>query len=98
VNLKTSSEKMRADSAGMETPIDIDDWIDVGVYGKDSKGKDSLLYLHKHRISKKENTFTITVPAKPTKAGIDPLHKLIDRHSSDNTKSLVRITEKKKPA
>jgi hypothetical protein len=97
VNLKTSSEKMRADSAGMETPIDIDDWIDVGVYGKDTKGKDSLLYLKKHRISKKENTFTITVPAKPTKAGIDPLHMLIDRHSSDNTKSLVRRTDKKKP-
>jgi ABC-2 type transport system permease protein len=98
VNLKTSSEKMRADSAGMETPIDIDDWIDVGVYGKDSNGKDSLLYLQKHRISKKENAFTISVPVKPTRAGIDPLHKLIDRHSSDNTKSLVRRTEKKKPA
>jgi ABC-2 type transport system permease protein len=90
VTLKTTSEKIRADSSGMETPYDIDDWIDVGVYGRSKNGKDSLLYLRKHRIRTKENTFTITVPQKPTRGGIDPLHKLIDRHSSDNTKGLVR--------
>jgi ABC-2 type transport system permease protein len=93
VSLTTSSEKMRADSAGMETPIGIDDWIDIGVYGKNKAGKDSLLYLRKHHITGKENTYTITVSQKPLKAGIDPLHKLIDRHSSDNTKGLVRKTK-----
>lgn len=90
VTLKTSSEKMRADSTGMETPVEIDDWIDVGVYGRNEKGEEKLLYLKKHHITKKENTFVITVKQKPSKAGIDPLHKLIDRHSGDNTKSLTR--------
>jgi hypothetical protein len=90
VTLKTSAEKLRADSTGMETPIPISDWIDIGVYGKDDKGKDKLIYLKKHKITQKENTFTISVSERPRKAGIDPLHKLIDRHSGDNTKSLVK--------
>ncbi len=90
VTLKVSAEKMRADSTGLESSIAINDWIDIGVYGKNKAGKDSLLYLKKHKITQKENTFTITVKDKPRKAGIDPLHKLIDRHSDDNTKGLVK--------
>lgn len=90
VKLYVSAEKLRADSTGMESPIAINDWIDIGIYGRNKAGKDSLLYLQKHKITKKENSYTISVSHKPTKAGIDPLHKLIDRHSNDNTKSLVR--------
>lgn len=90
VTLKVSAEKMRADSTGMETPIAINDWIDIGVYGKDEKKKDKLIYLQKHKITEKENTFVIKVNQQPRKAGIDPLHKLIDRHSDDNTKSVVK--------
>ncbi|MFM9838947.1 MAG: ABC transporter permease/M1 family aminopeptidase [Cyclobacteriaceae bacterium] len=90
VTLKVSAEKMRADSTGLESPVAMNDWIDIGVYGKNKAGKDSLLYLQKHKITKKENQFKITVKSKPRKAGIDPLHKLIDRHSNDNTKGLVK--------
>ncbi len=90
VTLSFSSEKMRADSTGLETPVPVNDWIDIGIYGKNDKGKDKLIYLKKHKIKQKENTFTIMVHEKPTKAGIDPLHKLIDRHSDDNTKGLVK--------
>lgn len=88
VTLKTSSEKMRADSTGMTTPIEINDWIDIGIYGRDDKGEEKLIYLQKHLVTQKENTFVINVKQKPSKAGIDPLHKLIDRHTSDNTKGL----------
>jgi aminopeptidase N len=90
VTLYTSAEKLRADSTGLETPLAINDWIDVGVYGKNKAGQDSLLYLKKHKITKKENEFKILVKSKPRKAGIDPLHKLIDRHSNDNSKGLVK--------
>lgn len=90
ITLKVSAEKLRADSTGMETPVAINDWIDIGVYGKDEQKKDKLIYLQKHKITQKENTFTIRVDQRPRKAGIDPLHKLIDRHSSDNTKSVVK--------
>ncbi len=90
VTFKVSAEKLKADSTGMETPVAINDWIDIGIYGKNMAGKDSLIYLKKHKITQKENDFRINVKSKPRKAGIDPLHKLIDRHSDDNTKSLVK--------
>lgn len=90
VTLKLSTEKLRADSTGIETNIPINDWIDIGVYGKNKSGKDSLIYLQKHKFTQKENEVKIKVSSKPRKAGIDPLHKLIDRHSDDNTKALVK--------
>lgn len=89
VTLNVSAEKVRADSTGIENPIEVNDWIDIGVYGRNKAGKDSLIYLRKHKITKKENEFKILVKSKPRKAGIDPLHKLIDRHSTDNTKGLI---------
>lgn len=91
VTLNVSSEKVRADSTGTETPIAVADWIDIGVYGKNKANKDSLIYLRKHKITKKTNVFKVVVPVKPRKAGIDPLHKLIDRHSDDNTKFLTEV-------
>jgi ABC-2 type transport system permease protein len=90
VTLKVTAEKFRADSTGLETSIPVNDWIDIGVYGKNIAGKDSLVYLKKHKISQKENEYKITVKSRPRKAGIDPLHKLIDRHSNDNTKGLIK--------
>jgi ABC-2 type transport system permease protein len=95
VTLKISAEKLRADSSGMETNIPINDWIDIGIYGRDEKGKDKFIYLKKHKITQKENTFKIIVNEKPRKGGIDPLHKLIDRHSGDNTKGLVKKRDEK---
>ncbi|MEM9326496.1 MAG: hypothetical protein AAGA85_12605, partial [Bacteroidota bacterium] len=52
-----------------------------------SKGKDSLLYLQKHPITDNETEITVTVGAKPTKGGIDPLNKFIDRNPDDNVKT-----------
>ncbi len=37
--------------------------------------------LQRHRI---RQTITVTVPRRPARAGIDPLHKLIQREASDN--------------
>ena len=62
----------------------MDDWIDIGVLGKDNK----ILSMQKYRITKPEETFEVVVNTKPEKAGIDPLNKLIDRNPKDNTKSL----------
>jgi hypothetical protein len=93
LTLTVSSEKIRADSAGVETRIPVNDWIDIGVYGKDDNGKDKLIYLKKHKITMTDNTFTIFLRQKPQKAGIDPLHKLIDRNSTDNTVVATQFIE-----
>jgi len=90
VTLTLNSEKFRADSSGNQVPIKLNEWIDVGVYGKDAKGDDKLLYLKKHHFIKKDNILKISVKEEPTKAGIDPINILIDRHSSDNVKILSR--------
>ncbi|WP_421875991.1 ABC transporter permease/M1 family aminopeptidase [Marinoscillum sp.] len=95
VDLTVSTIKYQADSQGNEEAQELKDWIDIGVFAEGSDGKDSLIYLQKHQITQEENTFTITVGAKPAKAGIDPINKLIDRNPKDNVKT---VTEKEEEA
>jgi len=91
VTIPVDAQKYRADSLGKETPIPIDDWIDIGVIGKTSAKEDTLLYLQKHRINKQNKRFTVYVSELPVQAGIDPINKLIDRNPEDN---LARVIEK----
>ncbi len=88
VQLKVIAEKYRADTLGKETPIEINDWVDIGVYGEPEEGKKygKLLYLKREKINQKEQSFEIMVNEKPYEAGIDPNHLLIDRMPSDNVK------------
>jgi hypothetical protein len=84
VSLRVGSRKVLADSIGRETELPLADWIDIGIYGNDSDGTEKLLYLQKHKITRKEQEISVTVRGRPVRAGIDPLHKLIDRHPDDN--------------
>ncbi|MFK7937127.1 MAG: M1 family aminopeptidase, partial [Saprospiraceae bacterium] len=84
VTIDVNALKYRADSLGNETKIPIRDWIDVGVYTRGESGKDSLVYLKKHLIDQEEMQIAVMVDALPTKAGIDPINKLVDRNSGDN--------------
>ncbi|MDI6740509.1 MAG: hypothetical protein QME74_09120 [Candidatus Edwardsbacteria bacterium] len=77
-------KKLRADSLGAESKVPVKDYIDIGVLGKDDKE----LFLKKYIIDKPKMKFDVTMDEKPVKAGIDPWHKLIDKHSSDN---LVKV-------
>lgn len=86
VDLSIDAKKLRADSAGNEKEITFNDYIDVGVYTEGQKGKDSLIYIERKKIKPGNNRFEIMVSKKPNKAGVDPLHKLIDRDVEDNTK------------
>lgn len=67
------------------------DYIDVGIYTEeeiDGKKQEKLIYLKKYKIQEILTDFEIEVNQKPTRVGIDPLNKLIDRNSNDNRKSL----------
>jgi ABC-2 type transport system permease protein len=81
VTLSAFARKLRADSLGKETDAPLHDWIDIGVLDADNKP----LYLEKRKIESAENEFIITVDERPTRAGIDPYNKLIDRRPNDNT-------------
>ncbi|MCE7041418.1 M1 family aminopeptidase [Dyadobacter sp. CY312] len=87
VTLDYSAQKLRADSLGNETPVKLNDWVWIGVFGKDGEKKDDkLLYYQRYKINKEKGSVTVMVKEKPTKAGIDPLNLLIDRHVKDNVK------------
>ncbi|MGE5733349.1 MAG: M1 family aminopeptidase [Gemmatimonas sp.] len=93
VDLYVTAKKLRADSLGKETEQSMSDWIDIGVFDKAPAKRDPKidekvgvpLYLEKHRIKSGAQTIRVVVDRKPYRAGIDPLHKLIDRITTDNT-------------
>jgi aminopeptidase N len=88
VTLQVESEKFRADSTGLETPIPINDYIEIGVYreAEDDEKFGAPIHTEWKRITQKENTFTIIVDEEPYEAGIDPRYLLVDRVPGDNVK------------
>ncbi|MEQ9423461.1 MAG: M1 family aminopeptidase [Cyclobacteriaceae bacterium] len=87
IELTVSTKKFEADSLGNTYELPLIDWVDIGVYGENEDGDDKLLYLKKHKMDQHEKTFMIEVEEEPSKAGIDPLIKLIDRNPDDNVKA-----------
>ncbi|MFL6246907.1 MAG: ABC transporter permease/M1 family aminopeptidase [Thermoanaerobaculia bacterium] len=81
VTLDVVGQKVRADSLGAETPTPMNDFIEVGVF---AEGKDDPLYLTRHRIRTGQQTIRIIVPQAPSRAGLDPYRKLIERERDDN--------------
>lgn len=90
VTFKINSQKLYADSLGMESNAEyVADFIDIGVFAEDDRDENGRtrtnpIYLQKHKISPGESTLTIKVKGLPAKAGIDPYNKLIDRVPDDN--------------
>ena len=85
VTLTVGAKKLRADGAGRETEVPMDEWTEIGVFAAgegDALGEP--LYLERHRIRRGEQTIRITVHREPARAGIDPYRKLIDRQRDDN--------------
>jgi hypothetical protein len=86
VEIVVACRKLRAGELGEETEVPLNDLVDFGVL--DAKG--NVLVLEKHRVTTAESTFTLHVTEQPGSAGVDPLHKLIDRLPADNTRPAVR--------
>lgn len=94
VTITARTRKLRADGEGVETEVPIDDWIDVGIFGRTSQAAagstDAVLFLHKQHVTGPEVTVTATVDGVPLRAGIDPYNVLIDRTPGDNVRSVIR--------
>lgn len=82
VQLEIETSKFRTNAEGIENKIAIHDWIDIGVYAENTG---ELLYLKKYKITEDTTTLEIIVDQKPSRAGVDPLLKLIDIDGDDNT-------------
>ena len=83
VTLTTQARKVKADGNGNETHVPLNDYIEIGVF-KGKKDEEQPLYLKKEKLTQEQNTFEITVNEMPTRAGIDPYNKLVDRIVDDN--------------
>ncbi|WP_323756007.1 ABC transporter permease/M1 family aminopeptidase [Roseivirga sp.] len=90
VTFDINSQKLYADSAGMESKAEyLGDFIDIGVFSEDDKDENgrtrtNSIYLQKHKISPGQTSLTVRVKGVPVRAGIDPYNKLIDRMPDDN--------------
>jgi hypothetical protein len=87
VTLHVDASKARADSVGRQTPIPMDDLVEIGVFAGEASGEHGPgepLYLRQHRVRSGKQTITVTVPRRPTRAGIDPYRTLIERERDDN--------------
>jgi ABC-2 type transport system permease protein len=83
VTLVVESHKMKSDGSGNETAMKVNDLVDIGVF-TGSKDQEKPLYFQKHWVHDGRQTFDIVVDQMPSRAGIDPLNKLIDRNGDDN--------------
>ncbi len=88
VTLDVQARKVQADGNGAESPMPLADYIEIGVF-KGKKDEEQPLYLKKEKLTRERQTFVVTVDQPPTRAGIDPYNKLIDRISDDNMIDVV---------
>jgi ABC-2 type transport system permease protein len=86
VRFTLETHKLRADGAGAEREIPIDDWIDIAVFGEggDGEARGPVLFIEGRRIAASPVAFEIVVDRRPAWVAIDPYYKLIDRDRDDN--------------
>ena len=60
------------------------DYVDIGVFNG-TADDERPLYMNRVKLTQEHQRFTIIVSERPTRAGIDPYNKLIDRDAEDNT-------------
>ena len=84
VTIEVMANKFLADSLGKESPLQMNDYVDIGVLGAGEKYAEKQLFLQKYKVKNGKNTFEVIVAEEPKKAGIDVYNKLIDRDSDDN--------------
>jgi ABC-2 type transport system permease protein len=92
VTLHVDASKARADSIGRQTPIPMDDLVEVGVFAEQKAAPSGLgdtLYFRQHRLRSGKQTITVVVPRRPTQAGVDPYRKFIERERDDNVAAVA---------
>ncbi len=80
VTIRVNARKFRYDDQGIQKEVEFDDWMDVGAL--DEEG--SALHVEKRKVRSGRSELSFHVAARPSRVGIDPLNKLVDRNSQDN--------------
>jgi ABC-2 type transport system permease protein len=71
---------------GVEKTVAMRDWIEVGIFApaKNAEETGKLLYLQRYLLKAGQQTISVTVPLKPSRAAIEPNYLLIDWNVKDN--------------
>ncbi|HYC84769.1 MAG TPA: M1 family aminopeptidase, partial [Chryseosolibacter sp.] len=86
VTLEVQAKKFTVDTNGIDTDVEMNDLIQIGMYGGNEKdGEGQELYLNLHRIRPGKQTIEIELQGKPSFGGIDPKNLLMDLKRWDNT-------------
>ena len=85
VTLEVEARKEMVDTAGVATPLAMDDPVEIGVFAPLETGSLERRVLHRetHRIRSGRQTITVVVPERPEFAGIDP-YGLLDWEEGDD--------------
>ena len=90
VEVAIHARRLVADGQGREREARLDAWLDVALFPETSEtfGDDlpEPILIEKHRIGTGWQVLRFEVDERPASAGIDPYHKMIDRHPEDNLK------------
>jgi ABC-2 type transport system permease protein len=94
VTMMVNSSKTKSDSLGKGKDALVNDWIDVGVFAKNTVNKESPgkeIVFKKYKITGKEQKIEFLVAEEPYMVGIDPYNKLIDLDPDDNLKTCPKV-------
>ena len=85
ISFEFTASKSAIDQRGSKTVLPMEDYIEIGLYGKAPEGRiGDQLYLRKHRISSGKHKLQIRVKEEPGLVAIDPNRLLIDQNIEDN--------------
>ncbi|NZA26191.1 hypothetical protein H0E84_07310 [Luteimonas sp. SJ-92] len=90
LRFELEARKLRADGAGDEWEIPIDDWVDLAVFGEEEEDGDggAVLFLERRRLRASPAAFEFVVDRRPGRVAVDPYYKLIDRDRGDNVRAV----------
>lgn len=88
VTLNVHAQKLRADGVGRETPTPMNDLVEVAIF---AAGKDAPIHKTRERIRSGSQTLKLTIAAEPSRAGLDPEGKLIERERGNNVVEIERL-------
>jgi ABC-2 type transport system permease protein len=90
VVMHVKSRKLKANGDGAETEVPLHDLIEVGVFSG-ATNHEQPIHVEKRWITQADSTIEFVVDTKPTRAGIDPYNKLIDRNPEDNMTDVSKM-------
>jgi hypothetical protein len=92
VTLDITARQFEADGIGNETEVPLDTWFQIVIFPESEQEllAQTPLYQAHHRLRDGTQRLTVRVQKKPSAAGVDPFHLMIDKTPQDNIRLLAR--------